>query len=611
MHRVSRTRRLIEDSLAEAMWRKCRADKAYFFSHLMIPSVRDPRGREQWELFDYQLDDQRILDTQNKVVVLKARQLGLSTLVAGNVMHDALFRPGSVSLWVSNNQDNANKAIAMIDTIWRFMPAWMAERAPVMTKDQAGSKEWTFNDGSKSRIRAYAGTGTAGASETATKVILDEFALVDDQANLYRTVAPTVDAGLEAGLSALWIISTARGGANLFAKFFNQAVDGRNSFDWIFHPWMESRFVNPKAYLKEHCLNCHGTGFAPKGQDGKYCSICVDTDTYNAKVSDLSDQPWLVPAEYPSDPAEAFRESGRPRFSFLPNESELETGWVRGHVELGFRGIGFVFNEDTKSAMRIRQDFVEDGVPDWRKFVLYADPARGEGGDAYAAHVVGFDEHGTPEIVAWWHHNLIEQSEAAKQMGMLGRYFNEALLVVERTGGYGDTSIRVLRDEEKYPNMYIHRPPNTRTRRIGTQVGFPVHRHNRTPMIDLLATHVTTKNNGPILEGMYRKLRRELTTFVRHENGQVAADVGAHDDLVMSIAGALTVLVNEYSATQPPKEEKPKAVVSENRVDVEKIYKAVATHEARQEAKERKHMVRQVRRQRAQKARVERRGRIR
>lgn len=608
MKRVSRTRSRIEDAYAEILWRRCREDKVFFFNQLYIPSVRDARGREEWRLYDYQYNDQVILNESSKVVILKARQLGLSTLVAGNVMHDAMFRPGSVSLWVSNNQDNANKAVAMIDTMWRFMPFWMKDRAPKMDKDQAGSKQWVFDDGSKSRIRAYAGTGTAGASETATKVILDEFALVEDQDNLYRSVGSTIDAGLELGLSALWIISTARGGSNLFARIFNQALDQRNTFEWIFHPWMESRFINPKAELKRFCEACGGTGFAPSDKDHRYCDVCVTTRVYDQKVAELIDRPWLVPAEYPSEVAEAFRESGRPRFRFLPTESECEDDWVRVDLSLDLHG-RWRWERDEDAPLRIRRDMLD--VPDYRQFVLYADPARGEGGDAYAAHVVGFGPDATPEVVAWWHHNMIEQSVAAEHMDLIGRFFNNALLAVERSGGYGDTSIHILQDECEYPNLYIHTPANTRSKRKSNQLGFPVHRHNRTPMIDLLAMHVTTKNGGPLLDGISKELRRELATFVRHDNGQVAADVGAHDDMVMSIAGALTVLVNEMSATVRPKEEVTPEGKPAIRVQVEEIYEAVDRREAIAQVREHKTQARNIRRARMVEARRKRRERIR
>jgi hypothetical protein len=56
-------------------------------------------------------------------------------------------------------------------------------------------------------------------------------------------------------------------------------------------------------------------------------------------------------------------------------------------------------------------------------------------------------------------------------------------------------------------------------------------------IIDRLAEFVNKDESGECrLINIYPLLRDELGTFVRRENGSTAADVGCHDDLVMSLA---------------------------------------------------------------------------
>jgi len=65
----------------EMEWRKCAADPEYFIrTYIWIESERDPRGREPFGLWDYQ---EKALDAylgNRFVVILKARQLGFTTL---------------------------------------------------------------------------------------------------------------------------------------------------------------------------------------------------------------------------------------------------------------------------------------------------------------------------------------------------------------------------------------------------------------------------------------------------------------------------------------------------------------------------------------------------
>ena len=98
-------RHALEDVYAELRWRAFAQDPKLFFRECVwIPSQRDARGRERFELFDYQVEDFDTLLNNRFVIGLKARQIGWSTLIAAALLHRCLFRPGSVCLWVSNNQ---------------------------------------------------------------------------------------------------------------------------------------------------------------------------------------------------------------------------------------------------------------------------------------------------------------------------------------------------------------------------------------------------------------------------------------------------------------------------------------------------------------------------
>ena len=554
------TRRRLEHVLAELRWRRYGGDPAAFFREaIWIPSQQDERGRTKFDLFDYQEDDLDTFLNERFVCVLKGRQIGLSTLVGALALWRCLFRPGSVILWISNNQENANKAVQMLETMWHFLPRWVHLRAPQLTANQAGKKEWTFADGMRSRIRAYAGTATAGASETASIVILDEFALVDGhvQDDLYRSADPTVDAG-----GSLWLVSTARGGHNRFANTFRRASRGESKFVPIFHPWMVSRFVNPLAGRMRGCPACGGRGLRTV-RDGEHrrqvlCAECVDTSIYDSKAREFEDEPWLVHAEYPATEEEAFRESGNPVFPDLPLEEDCFDRWTRGFMRRASSGrVEFV--EDPSGPLRVRDDVAEDGPDPWRQFVLFVDPAEGVGGDYTAAQVLTWDDDALPEIVAWWHANDVPAVDAARELGNVGLWFagadEAALLAVETTGGHGASMLTELNVHEDYPNLYVHTPSDTRRRQRAQKLGLPMSWQKRPQVIERLADFLKPdKQVGAI----FPLLRSELATFVQNKAGRLEADTGCHDDLVMALAGGLWVLVEETSATsRPTSEEQP------------------------------------------------------
>jgi hypothetical protein len=180
-----------------------------------------------------------------------------------------------------------------------------------------------------------------------------------------------------------------------------------------------------------------------------------------------------------------------------------------------------------------------DGPPDGCKPIVTIDPSSGTGGD-YTVITAGWvNLDGTPERVAFWRSNMVEPADYAQKAFLLGRYFadttgREALMVVERQGGYGDTVIHVLR-HMGYKNLYVHRYSGHRKYRQDTSYGFPMTASRRPMVVDALASWLDFEN-GLVMEGIDPELRRELGAFVVKEDGRVSADVGMYDDIVMSTA---------------------------------------------------------------------------
>jgi len=525
--------------LVELEWRRCAEDELYFLkNYVYIPAEKDPRGRVKFELFDYQEELLDLFKNNRFVTALKARQLGYTTLAMAHALWIAFFRPGATILVVSRNQKSANKNLAQAKLGYQFLPQWMKERAPKVVSDSTDGMIFRFNDGMESKLKSASAVEGVFAGETASLVILDEAGLVEPaqrQDDVFRTLLPTTDAG-----GSMVIISTSRGSYNRFARTFRAARRGESSFKAFFRPWSSSPFMQ----CDNNCNYCSGI----KGTK----SPC--NTKYDDKRREFADKPWEFFQEYPRDEEEAFRESGRPRFAGLPAETEFEDFPYRGNfVWKSDNTIEFEFDEHGP----LRLNSLDNDPLGY--YVIGADSASGQGKDYQAAQLLCFDEEKRVQIIGYYHSNVISPTEFAGDLDKIGRYFKgkqwAALMAVENQGSQGSLPINELHRHLNYPNAYRHQASGSKVKNRTRLFEFPMTVDRRKAVIDRLAKYLVFNGNECEIDGIYPLLRTELGQFVMQEtkNGNVryAADTGCHDDLVMSMAIALWVLVEEAGLSSP------------------------------------------------------------
>jgi len=533
--------------LVELEWRRCYQDEEYFLSnYVYIPAEKDPRGRVKFDLFDYQIELLNLFKSNRFVTALKARQLGYTTLAMAHSLWLAFFRPGANILIVSRNQKSANKNLAQARLAYQFLPQWLKERAPKLISDSTDGMTFEFNDGMLSKLKSSAATEGVFAGETASLVILDEAGLVEPasrQEDVFRTLMPTTDAG-----GSMIKISTSRGGYNRFAKTYKAAKRGESQFVAFFRPWS----VSPFMQCSNECDWCSG----PKGTKTPCAS------KYDLKRRDFADEPWRFYQEYPRDDEEAFRESGRPRFTGLPLEQDFVDFPIRGNfVWKNDDIIDFEFDET--GPLRLATLDVDPTA----FYVIGGDPATGQGKDYSTAHIMTFDEEKRAIIIGYYHSNVISPTEYAADLDKAGRYFNgrswAALLAIENQGSQGSLPINELHRHLDYPNAYIYQTIGSKTRNKTRLFEFPMTSDRRKAVIDRLAKYLVFTDGECSIDNVYPLLRMELGQFVTQEtaNGNVryAADIGCHDDLIMSLAISLWILVEEYQLSSPQQ-----AIVEDN-----------------------------------------------
>jgi hypothetical protein len=202
-----------------------------------------------------------------------------------------------------------------------------------------------------------------------------------------------------------------------------------------------------------------------------------------------------------------------------------------------------------------------------RRYILALDCATGRAvndEDTDNAAAVVIDVETGEEVGAYCAH--VPPEQAAYDVDELGRYFNNALIAVERTGD-GGTAILTLSGECKYPSMYKHKEWWKRERKVVEVDGFPTTRKTRPIALNFICRFIM---EHPELV-WDEKFLDECLVFVRDEKGIPAGASGAHDDRVSArwIAHYVRMVLLGYWRPFEQKSEKYQS--ADEMTDVEEV----------------------------------------
>lgn len=234
-------------------------DYAYCISNY----IRLPNNTNKplFKLYPYQIAALYHLRTKKRVIFLKSRQMGITTLLVAYVLLEAMYKPNSTILLVSIKENMAIKMLKLLKEMYSSMPPFM--RIPVANK--VGNKIGTtlkidFENGST--IEAQAATESTGRGIAATHVIFDEIAFQKFADEIYTALQPT----LSFTDGQFIMNSTPYGVGNLYEKTYTNAIRGLNNFTpiklhWTLHPrydlkWYLGQFKELGTKRAKQELDC-------------------------------------------------------------------------------------------------------------------------------------------------------------------------------------------------------------------------------------------------------------------------------------------------------------------------------------------------------------------
>ncbi|KKN57459.1 hypothetical protein LCGC14_0561710 [marine sediment metagenome] len=208
-------------------WCKCNEDVAYFIDNYVQIYDAVEGDWISFNLWPVQFDVVEKLESSLLLVILKARQEGLTWLILSYILWLMIFRPVATALLFSRRDREAVYMLTgRLKEMYKRLPRWMQARSILQDNDH----EWRLSNGSEAR----AFPTTAGDSYTATIVLVDEADLVPDLNQLMRAVKPTIDAG---GRMILLSRADKSKPESEFKKIYRAARQKITSWSSIFLPW--------------------------------------------------------------------------------------------------------------------------------------------------------------------------------------------------------------------------------------------------------------------------------------------------------------------------------------------------------------------------------------
>jgi len=429
-------------------------------------------------------------------IVLKARQVGITTYIAARFFVQTTTQRGTLSLQVAHNREAAEDLFQIVHRFWTNLPeGW---RKGALRTSRCNSRQLVFPELDSQYCVASADENT-GRGRTIQNLHCSEvsrWGRKGDEAlaSLRAAVVPGGNIVLE---------STPNGAGGLFYEEWQRAADTgytRHFFPW----WYDAAYViepgaEPPFTEEEEALQSNG----------------ISNEQIAWRRKQWASLRGLARQEYAEDDVSCFRVSGECVFELAAVGRALE-------------GAG--------EALELRDN---ERLTIWlptqagREYVIGADPAGGGTEGDYSCAEVIDRELGTQcaELHGHW-----PPREFARKMVQLGKEYNTALLAVERNN-HGSGVLAHLQTAG-YPKVYKQQG----------QDGWWTSAVSRPRMIENLGDALIEE------PGLFRSrlLLNECRTFVRFADGNTGAAAGTHDDCVMAMAIAWAVRKGEAGRTERP-----------------------------------------------------------
>lgn len=463
---------------------RCRKSPMYFIDNYAY--IKDFASQKivKFVMWDFQREVIAAFSQYREVIILKAKQLGISWLMAAYDLQKAQFHQATSVLMMSKGETEAWEKMAKTKFIWSCLPDYLQCS---LGQDQAGFITFPALD---SKIRALPATKTAGVGETASLVDNDEWDFHPYDYDNYSNLKPTTG---DSNAQYIGYSTVDKLRVNcLFKQLYNEALHGENNFHPLFLPYDARPDRNEEWYERTR------------------------RDYVGEKI-------YQMEQNYPRSIEEAL--SAPSSISFFDHmclDEMMESAHNAKPVTHNDRDIAAGISKNTII---------------WKRpivghhYVAAADTGEGCGLDD---SVMGIMDWRTGELVCAICSNTMTEDIFAMECLAALKYYNDAFIAPEVMVGEGQLFTYKLL-ESGYENIYYHQEKS----KEGVQplaekkkkIGWRTTSATRPVILGQLAEDIRNRDIVILSEPAIR----EMYTFIRND-GRIEAQVGAHDDWVMMLA---------------------------------------------------------------------------
>lgn len=416
-------------------------------------------------------------------IVLKARQLGLTTWTAARFFLRTITRPGTLTLQVAHTQQAAEEIFRIVHRFYEWLPEFVRNGA--LATSQLNVRQIVFRELDSEYRVVTAGDRNAGRGLTVQNLHCSELArwpgdAADTLAGLRAALAPDAEVILE---------STPDGVGGCFHDEWQNAEKTgmvRHFFPWWMEPLYVARAVDPATLTEE--------------ERALTLKVPLTLEQIGFRRQIRANFHALARQEYAEDAESCFLASG---------DSYFETAAIDERL----RGVHDPVEREHNGELEIWLS--PQGT---KPYLIAVDPAGGgSDGDYSAIQVIDFATG--MQCAEFGGH--MGGLELARYVVELAHRYNDAWVVVERNN-IGSGVLAYLESSCSYERIF----------RQNEQPGWLTTSFSRPAAVNKLS--VALVNHAGMIQS--RRLLNECRTFVRLPNGGMGARPGAHDDLVMAMS---------------------------------------------------------------------------
>ena len=440
-----------------------------------------------------------------RIIILKARQQGLSTAVGAYLYHRVSQAQAKKAIVVTHHSDSTKALFNMTKRYHENVPEILKPSTSYSSR-----KELTFDKLDSSYMVATAGGDSIARGETLTHTHISELAFwrestaKDNLNGLLQSVPETQD-------TAVFIESTANGVSGPFYEMWKGAVEGTNGYMPVFIPW----FLDPDYRRKVP----KGFERTPEEEEIADKYDLDDEQIYWRRVKINQNGSDLFKQEYPAVPEEAFLTTGRPVFD--PEQIVRRLDQSKGPLHR----LALELKEwrEHPNGELLVYHHLDPG----ETYYIGADVAMGvRNGDYSVAQVLDSRKR---QVAVWRGH--VHPDYFAEVLNYLGRRYNDAKIAVE-SNNHGLLTVNELYKHWSYPNVYTSVVEDKISDVETPKLGFRTDVRSKPMIIDDLRASLRMKE----MELNDKVTMQEMLTYVVKESGKLEAEEGCHDDTVMSLA---------------------------------------------------------------------------